>query len=269
MSPKFRDLVLVSLLAPAALLLTLFDLDNTILRALLGLPLVLILPGYALTAALFPDDTLAGTDRVVFTLGLSLGSTILGGFVLNWLPWGLHPDSWVVLLTFLTLGGSIIAFARRYLLALSASPRTEPEADPPMHRSPIGLSVGHGMLFGLSTLVVVGAVVLARTEAAQHPPADVIQLWMLLDATADTPEVRLGINSFGAADGTFRLQLQQEGYILQEWPALEIMPGQRWETTVTLREQQSGDGPVEARLYRQGAPREIYRQVSLWPETEQ
>src|SRR5437899_947045 len=64
----------------------------------LTLPLVLVLPGYALTSALFPRQVLGVPERVVFSLALSLVIVILGGLVLNFTAFGLHASSWSVLL---------------------------------------------------------------------------------------------------------------------------------------------------------------------------
>ena len=94
MSRKSFDLALVCALALAALILALLGTSSPMLQLLLGLPLVLVLPGYALTAALFPHGALGGADRALFTLGLSLCAAILCGFVLNRTPWGLRPESW-------------------------------------------------------------------------------------------------------------------------------------------------------------------------------
>jgi hypothetical protein len=279
MNRKSLDLGLICLFALLSMTVTLLQIEHMPLQLLLGLPLVLILPGYALTAALFPKRMPAWADCLVFTLGLSMGSTILSGFVLNWLPWGVRPDARAVMLAFITLGGSMIAFAGRYLTALalplhaSATDSVAEEQDSAPaalpHGAAIGQNLGSLLLFGLALMIIVGAVVLARNEARQHPPADVIQLWMLPAEPTEPDSVRLGVNSFGAAAGTFRLQLQRDGYILREWVPLVITPGEQWAETVTLRGRQPGDGPIEARLYHQDEPRVVYRKVILWMDISQ
>ncbi|MDQ3811422.1 MAG: DUF1616 domain-containing protein, partial [Chloroflexota bacterium] len=52
--------------------------------ALVGLPLVLFLPGYAFTSTLLRDEATGFAERLLFSLGLSLAMSMLGGFVLNW-----------------------------------------------------------------------------------------------------------------------------------------------------------------------------------------
>src|SRR5689334_8130820 len=121
MTRKSFDLALACALALAALVLIVLGVSSPALRLLLGLPLVLLLPGYTLTAALFPDRALGGADRALFTLSLSLSTAILCGFVLNRTAWGLRPESWAVILSTVVLGSSMIAFARRHLSSARAA----------------------------------------------------------------------------------------------------------------------------------------------------
>jgi uncharacterized membrane protein len=267
MSRKLFDLALACAFALATVALTLLGVSSPALRLLLGLPLALVLPGYAMMSALFPRRTLGGVERTLFTLSLSLSTVILCGFVLNRTPWGLRPESWAVILSDVTLGASLIAVARRHLIpARPASQAHEQEtstAQPPTAgRLRLGLTVGQTVLFGLAIAVVASAMLLARSEAALRPAPDVIQLWMLPGDQAAI--VRVGVNSVGPAEGTFRLQIQRGGYIIHEWPSLTITAGQRWEQTLTLEGRQPGSGPFEARLYRSEEPSVVYRRTALW-----
>src|SRR5262249_41562951 len=108
----------------------------------------------------------------------------------------------------------------------------------------------------------VSAMLLAHSEAALRPAPDVIQLWMLPGDKAAT--VRIGVNSIGPAEGTFRLQIQRGGYIIREWQPLTITAGQRWGEAITLDGRQPGSGPFEARLYRSNEPGVVYRRAALW-----
>jgi len=78
---------------------------DTPLRVVLGLPMVLFVPGYALVAALFPEagegptgeddvererDGIDGIERVALSFGLSIAVVPLIGLVLNFTPWGLR-----------------------------------------------------------------------------------------------------------------------------------------------------------------------------------
>jgi hypothetical protein len=269
MSRKSFDLALVCALALAALVLTALGVNSPALRMLLGLPLALVLPGYALLAALFPQRTLGGADRALFTLGLSLSTAILCGFVLNRTPWGLRPESWAVILSTVVLGSSLIAFARRHLSSTRSASATNDQPAQTVQsgaasRPRLSLSIAQSLLFGLAIAVIAGAVLLARGEAALRPAPEGIQLWMLPVDNAAPHLLRVGVNSVGSAAGAFRLQIQRGGYIVREWPSLTVTPGQHWEEMLTLSGRQPGSGAFEARLYRAEEPNVLYRRVALW-----
>ena len=66
-----RDLTLVVALACLAFVAALLS-APVLLRAVLLVPLVLVLPGYALAAALFPPGTVSPAERGVYSVGLSI-----------------------------------------------------------------------------------------------------------------------------------------------------------------------------------------------------
>lgn len=257
------DLLLVAALALAAAAATLLGVTHPAPRLLLGLPLALLLPGYALAAALFPQRTLPGADRALYTLALSLCASILSGFALNASPWPLAPASWAVTLAWVSMAGCVVACARRALPAVAARPAPSPGGG---GAPPRRLRLGQALLLGLAIAVVAGAVWLARAEAEQRPAADVLQLWMLPAGDDGEPALRVGVTSVGPAEGSFRLQLTRGGYLIHEWPAITIAPGERWEGRLSLAGRQPGAGAFEARLSRVEAPHHILRQVTAWAE---
>lgn len=244
------DLLIVAGLALLTLSLALLGLDNGALQVMLGLLLVLVLPGYAVSAAAFPDPRLGRVDRGLFVVGFSIGIAILSGFVLNWLSWGLQRSTWAALLAAITLGGCVVALVRR------------PARPVILSRPPLGLSLGQALLFSLAGLTVVGSILVARGEAAQRPAPDVVQLWIVPGDTAGS--VRVGVITRGPVDEHYRLVLQRDGQTVREWPALTVRRNDRWEDGLTLPQQSSGRGPLEARLYRAEAPHQVFRQATLW-----
>jgi len=119
----WHDFGLVWLGAITLLLLIAFEAKITILqplRILLGLAYVLFVPGYCLTAALFPRvDDLNRVERLGLSIGLSVASIPILVLVLDWLPWGLHL--WPILLgEFGTIGIFMaVALWRRSRLPLN------------------------------------------------------------------------------------------------------------------------------------------------------
>ena len=83
-------------------------------RIILGLPLVLFLPGYALIAALFPrKDDLDGIERVALSFGLSIAIVPLLGLALNYTPFGIRLSPVFTVLSVFTISLAICAYVRR------------------------------------------------------------------------------------------------------------------------------------------------------------
>src|SRR5215472_2472043 len=82
------------------------------LRWLAGIVLVLFLPGYAWTAALFVDRELSAVQRLCMSLGLSISISILAGLLLNLTPWGLGAVTLLATLSAVALCGGIVEAAR-------------------------------------------------------------------------------------------------------------------------------------------------------------
>ncbi|WP_458208911.1 DUF1616 domain-containing protein [Haladaptatus sp. NG-SE-30] len=119
-------------------------LNETPIRAVLGLPFVLFPPGYAFIAALFPeaggspvddeeleDDTeetdggtdvsrfhdgIDGLERVALSFGTSIAIVPLIGLVLNFTPWGIRLVPVLVSISAFTLTMTGVAAVRRWEL---------------------------------------------------------------------------------------------------------------------------------------------------------
>lgn len=252
MNRKPGDLPVVMVLAGAGVVVTLLGVANPLARALFALPLVLVLPGYALLAATFPRRALDGTARLALSVGVSLAVACLGGFLLHWTPAGLRAESWALLLGGVTLGAGAVALGRRG----PAAPVTRLAGRP---------GPGQWLLFSLAALVVAGAVGVAVTGARQQRAPGFTQLWMTPanDAARDDT-VYLGVNSFEAVAARYNLQLVVGGDIVREWQALELEPGGRWVVRVELPALEPDIRTVEAVLYRLDDPETVYRRVQVW-----
>ncbi len=111
-----NDLALVIFLTLLCILFVLIPPLNEIspIRIILGLPLVLFLPGYALIAALFPrKDDLDGIERVALSFGLSIAITPLLGLGLNYTPFGIRLTPILIVLSVFTIALAIGAWVRR------------------------------------------------------------------------------------------------------------------------------------------------------------
>lgn len=93
-------------------------LSETVFRNILGLPLVLFLPGYALIAALFPAKSdLDGIERTALSFGLSIAVVPLIGLGLNYTPWGIRLLPILISLSVFTLVMCGLAHVRRSKLS--------------------------------------------------------------------------------------------------------------------------------------------------------
>lgn len=92
-------------------------LSGSFLRTVLGLLLVLFLPGYALTAALLPaKKDLDGIERALLSLGLSIAIAPLMGLGMNYTSWGIREVPVLAGLSAFTLLISGVGYYRRLQL---------------------------------------------------------------------------------------------------------------------------------------------------------
>lgn len=249
MHVKHPDLISLVLLGIVAVVLAVFGVDNMVLRTVVGGPLVLIMPGYALTHVAFPARTIGRAERVALSLGLSLIVGVLGGFVLNWLPGGLTRAAWTSLLSATTVGASLAAFLRR-------------RQQPPMAPQRAGPQVNRREWFMLGTAAIVVVLALSVARAgAESSTARFTQLW-LLPADVQTNRVRVGINNAEGQPIAYQLKLEVSGQIVQTWPSIVLNSGAQWEATVAVAQVQPAQ-TVKATLYRLDNPADVYRWTQL------
>jgi len=237
----------VSVISALMLLVT----TSPAIRVAVGLPFALVLPGYAMVAALFPRRALGIPERLVFSIGLSLAVAVLGGLVLNGTAWGLRVESWAAWLCATTCLASVVAIRQR---------RRNPPL--PLTRVGLGLSGRQSLLLGLAAVVVVAAIGLARTPAPQHSVQGYTLLWILPSDDGNPNTVRLGVDCMELAPTSFRLEVKWDGRIAQEWSSIMLKPGEKWENRIVLPAD-FGNGTVEAALYRLDDRQSVYRRVSL------
>ncbi len=245
-----NDLILATAIASLAALLAWLGLTWPPLQALFGLSLVLFVPGYALTAALFPPRTLGFAERLLFTVALSLVSAMLGSLALYWLHVALRPGTWALVLAAITYYASLIAWLRRRSIRPAAPA--------------LNLSLAQAGTLGLAGLAVVAALSLARVPSSPTGLAGYTVLWILPTDPADPPGARIGITSEEFTPARYRLLVTVDGRPVREWAAISLEPGEKWEAIVPVSAQAAGPGKIEATLYRLDNPNVVYRQVSLW-----
>jgi uncharacterized membrane protein len=249
---KSSDLIAIAILTIAAAVLIQAGIHNFV-RVLFVLPLVLFFPGYALVAAMFPDRPFPIETHVVFAIALSIACTILGGLMLNFLPWGLQTTSWLLFLTGVILVAVVLGIIRRYQAASSAKFTLN-----------LNFNWQQIALLGLAVVMTFGAIQLARNGVASQPRPGFTQLW-LLPATSDAPSaVQLGVRNEEETAHNYRLVISSGSVVIKEWQTINLMPDQQWNETVDVNSLTLQPGaPLEALLYRDDSPYTVYRNVSL------
>ena len=161
------DLIAI-LLATVATMLCVYVpvLNESFLRILFGVAMVLFIPGYALIAALFPArDDLDGIERVALSFGLSIAVVPLIGLALNYTPWGIRLDPILASLTLFTFAMAAAAWYRRLLLPASERFSVPAREMLGAARNELFDPEGTPLDRGLSALLVVSIVVAVATTA--------------------------------------------------------------------------------------------------------
>lgn len=280
---KSLDLLVVMVIVAAALLLHGLGVTGGPLVVVFGTLLALVLPGYALSAAMFGPRPILSAERAALSLGISLSVIILGGLVLDALPGGLDPQSWLLLLGGVTVAAASFALLRRTLTEtpteaelpeaeseFAATPKAQQRLSPT--RAQVVKVVGviqHTplrplLLSGLAVVVLAAGIAVAVTGAQrQQASAAVTQLWMLPDQTTRS-KLDLGIHTEAEQPMEYRLALLINGTLYESWDPIHLGSTQTWETSVTIPSPPVADVVrVEVDLYRTDQPATIFRHVSV------
>lgn len=250
------DLLVVMGVAIVDIVLVLAVPQNIVPIRILTLPLVCVLPGYALASALFARRVLGVPEHLVFSLGLSSAIMILGGLALNSTPFGLRANSWSVLLGCVTLCACLIALARRQGQRVSTSEWLKfARGD---------LTLRYAVLLCLAVAVICGAVIVSIIGAERQPFPRFTQLWILPAGGAEKNAVHIGVNNLESSVMEYSLDVNVDGTVVKVWPAITLRPNEKWEVTLLLSQtSNAGIVKVEAMLYRRDAPTTVFRHVML------
>lgn len=230
---------------------------DTWVRVVALLPVVLVLPGYALAAALFPPDSLPAAERIVYVVALSISVAALGGVIVQ-LVLGLDRTTWAVLLFLVTLAASAAALVRRDpMLDERAQPRfVLPRANP--------LSAAAVLAAGA---IAAGAIAIA-SEGARKERDDIrfTEVWVLPPAGVAAGEERtvsIGLSNQEGHRAAFQVRVTHGGALLAKW-GVSIGDGRRWERTLPP----ATISPAEPLLVTVLKDGEAYRRVYLRSEPE-
>lgn len=240
------------------------------LRLALVLPFVLFLPGYSLTAALYPHrHDLSPVERLALSLGLSLAMVPLVGLALCYSPWGIRLQPLLGALCGLVALLLVAALFRRWSLGTGEAFAIRL---PRLDGSLPALAAGAALLL-FTGAGIAGAVYVAR---AWREPAEAFSEFYVLgpDGTvgayprevemASSVDLILGVVNQEGQRTTYRLEGELDGEEPVQIGPFGLGEGERWQKRVKVPVGAAGSNRrVEFVLYRDGES-EPYRRLHLW-----
>lgn len=246
-----RDLLVVAGAAPVCAAVAL-AVPVTPVRALAAVPLCLVLPGYALTAAIFARREISGLQYSLLTLALSLSTLVLGSLVLDLSPGGIRSGTWTVLLLVVTMVASAVALRRRRLTTGAWHP----------HLGNRRLRPSDVVLLIIAGVIAAGALTISRLPLKASNALGFTQMWMVSSGAPQAPVLHIGVTSAEKADATYRLVLVgPSGRARVINPQLRLSPGGSYTVDVKLSGTRSKQTIVKAKLYKADS-NAVYRRVS-------
>ncbi len=268
-----KDLLVVNALS-TALILAIVLAPDLPLRTALGLPFVLLFPGYTLICALFPGKKdLGGVERLALSIGLSLAVVPLVGLALNYTPWGIRLVPIMASLFMFTLLLSIASNYRRSKLPTKQKLNLSIPIKMPkwsaMHRSDKLFIIGF-----LAGLVVVGGLTVYLVSAPKI--GERFTEFYLLGSNgkiADYPTnlmlgengtVILGIVNHEYENVTYRIVISLDNSTIGTLNNITLSNEMTWEQNYTFTPQKTGDKMnLGFELYKEGLD-EPYSNLQLW-----
>jgi uncharacterized membrane protein len=264
--------LLISIISVPLVLLT-----TGVLRIAIALVLVLFLPGYSFTAALFPGkERLHIVERLAFSLGLSVAIVPLVCLILNYSPWGLQaPAILGSLILFVLIMSAIAWYRRRKLLPYE---RFQVKFE---FLSEIAASLSTpGRLNKILTVVLVttilGACVAFGLMITKNEPGEKFTEFYLLDSLGGTSayptqieyggngEVIIGIVNQEYQSRIYTVRIFVGTQLIDELGPVTLEQGEKWEDKTSFEPQIPGLGQkIEFKLFEDSKP-EPYRILNLW-----
>ena len=258
-------------------------LSGTIIRTVLGLMMVLFVPGYALIAALFiRNKDIDYIERAALSFGLSIAIVPLIGLALNYTPWGIRLDPIVICLSIFTIACSLIANKRRQ--ELSEAERFSIDFRPLYYQVKAYMIDGHTpfdralsivLVASMLLFVIVAAYVIVVpkqgetfTEFYILGPDGSANNYPLNFSQGDTKPIVVGVVNHEQRNVTYDLVIALNDSVnttILHSETLELADNATWEKTIDLMPGHTGtDMEMEFLLYKDGNLTSPYRECHVW-----
>jgi uncharacterized membrane protein len=254
-------------------------------RIILGLPLVLFLPGYSLIAALFPGkDDLDAIERIALSFGLSIAITPLLGLALNYTPFGIRLSPVLFVLSIVTISLAIGAYVRRSMIPEEERFVIENFLEKKLNKtSDIRFAQSDTRIDRILTVILIISIVLAISTTvyviAMPKEGEKFTEFYVLgeNGTADNyptnlmvgeeGEVIIGIVNHEYANVTYQLEVKLNGTVIGK-ETTDLMHNETWESPFAFEATKKGEAQkLEFLLYKNGK-KEVYRSLHLWVDVK-
>jgi uncharacterized membrane protein len=229
-----------------------------LVKGILLLPMVLVLPGYALAAAVSPPGTLSRSERVLYVVVLSVSAAALGGLVWQF-AFDLGREVWPLLLASITLAGCAIA-QRRRTRQTPIRKRNRPQSPrASRERSRLSrLELPTALIALIGIAAAIAAIVIAVDGLQdQRAESNFSALWVVPPKPSSSA-VEVGILNHQSSAHEYRLEVESRGRKIQNWQG---RIGARGRKRVLLGAASVPSGTQLAiSLYRDGV---LYRRTEL------
>ncbi len=265
-----KDLAFVTLyLLLVSIILNVSFFDDSMIRILLGIVFVIFIPGYSMTAALFPSKhQLSGVDRITFSFGLSIAVLPILGLLIEYSPWKLNFLPLFLSLVTLTAVSCIVAYSRRKKLPKDERFELKYEFVKPRMR-----------IYALFLLVGIFAFLIINSYAYSEREPRLTEFYILdfrggvenltKQSIVGRPiELVVGVVNHESILTTYELRVTIDGEVLEE-ESIELRDGEKWEKKIAITPQNPGaNKKLEFILLKAGA--EVpYRSVYLIVDVEE
>ncbi|UCC17804.1 MAG: DUF1616 domain-containing protein [Dehalococcoidales bacterium] len=276
MSVKLKDELIALNLLSILLFLSILFLPDSSLRIIPGIPFVLFLPGYSLIAALYPRKTdISGTERILWSIGLSIAIVPLIGLCLNLIPPGIRLIPGVISIASFTFIMSTVAWYRRRNLLEYERFSVSFTLGSPLRWSE--QTVLDRVLFvGLILAFLFAAGVIGYKMTAPVSEERITEFYILNTegSASDYPEqlkigeeqkVIIGITNSEHDEMTYRLEMKVDGVLNSTISGITLKHGETKQTEIVFSFSHAGDNQkVEFVLYRGDETGSLVTPLYLW-----
>jgi hypothetical protein len=237
------DLIVVIVTGLLAAIAAIFVESGPVAVALL-LPLVLFLPGYALSACLFTPGAIDRDFRLLLSVALSISVTALTGVVLQVFV-NLGRGAFIAALAAITIGAAAKAIRLRAGEDLTGTRNLSV----PRWAVPAAIAIGVAM-------AITGVAVAIATSGVERQldEAHFTSLWLVPQREPgrppNSPPVAVGVANHTPRELLFHLKVGRGKTTIRTW-TLRLRPGEEWGKTLST-DRLRGPGVLVAQLSQEG-----------------